>query len=1082
MKYIYSSPMRVYLCLGILALVGVYSGLQLPVSLFPNSSKPTVWVSISYGTSTSDEFVKTHGDNIERQIQGVSIDGKKVEKLGSEYGRFNVGYKVEFEWGTPANSALDEVKLVMNSYSSRFSREVRDSLRVRSWSNNAGFLALSYYSPERSLDELYDILEPALMSKLGKINDADGVHLYNPSKKEVSLEIIPETLAAYQLFPRDIEKAVRAALVGRNGGSIQIGPSNLQIQIPKQANSIEALSKILIPTPSGQRVHLSDVTKLDVGPEKNARRVFKTSGMASLILFADPKPGANVKRMAEEILAIVKEVAPSLPKDIQYKNLVDPSEFIRNAVSNVSHEVILGAFLAVLVLYFFIGSFRNVGTAAIEIPLSMILAFILMRMTGMNLNIISLGGLALSAGMNVDASIVVMENIFRHFEENKRPKTFEGRLALVLKAVNEVKLPVVASTIASLVVFIPLAFTSALTDAILGDLAKTVVFSHGFSAIVALILVPTVRLQLLSREKDAKPMRSPMERQIKFVETNYAKYLKIFINRPKVMASTCLGLVLVLGLLITVVLPKLPKEIIGTPDTDWVILGVRTKGNSLMQQMESIAEEKEAELLAKFGDKIKYTFVQIRGANKATLMARLKDKGDMDFVWKGLEKEFPNTPFTRFFVVPWNPAELPIPNPPHLRIVIRGGTLKERAARTKEIKELVMRDQVFPRVWTDPDTGHKEAVVFEPFHEQWALLEQQGNYFGLGDIADLARVATGGRSVGEIVLNDQNMNVRLSYPADRVKTPEDLGAIPIGVKEKLIPLKALGNISIRKMDPQVFREDGRSLFVISGKHNKGDHHKAPASQAKVAELLKVWKAKKMASPEGLKGPSVYMEDPAKDMNEAIEQLIWAISLSILLIFLVMIFQFGSIVNSLIVLVAVPLGIIGVIASLFVFGGTLSLNSALGVILLNGIAVANSIILVDFMKKLVDRGMVPREAAVVAARKRLRPILITSLTTLLGMMPIALGFGEGGKILQPLGIAVSGGLWFSMAMTLFIVPALQVYYLEYVASRKNKFATAGAVERVPIPGTTGLPEQSPFFSKGWKDAKNSKSDQSRDSLL
>jgi HAE1 family hydrophobic/amphiphilic exporter-1 len=181
-------------------------------------------------------------------------------------------------------------------------------------------------------------------------------------------------------------------------------------------------------------------------------------------------------------------------------------------------------------------------------------------------------------------------------------------------------------------------------------------------------------------------------------------------------------------------------------------------------------------------------------------------------------------------------------------------------------------------------------------------------------------------------------------------------------------------------------------------------------------------------------PTVTFEDASKDLNDAIRQLGTAVGLSILLIFLVLLLQFGSVMEPLLVLVSVPLGFIGVLVSLFVFRSTLSLNSILGVILLNGIAVANSIILVDFIKRLVEDGKTPREAAVDAARKRLRPILITSMTTVLGMLPIALGTGEGGRILQPLGIAVSGGLWVSMGLTLFLVPAMQVSYLEWRQSR------------------------------------------------
>ena len=279
----------------------------------------------------------------------------------------------------------------------------------------------------------------------------------------------------------------------------------------------------------------------------------------------------------------------------------------------------------------------------------------------------------------------------------------------------------------------------------------------------------------------------------------------------------------------------------------------------------------------------------------------------------------------------------------------------------------------------------------------------------------------------------------LGYPEGALRTAEDLAALPVGIGPKLVPLKALADVRGEDVPPALYREDDRELFLIYGKqHNEADQASAktrPCARKKsrkdVAEWLKARPAPVAAASDSDSSskPVVAFEDAEIDLHDALRQLATAVGLSILLIFITLVIQFGNVVNALLVLVAVPLGFIGVLASLFVFRSTLSLNSVLGVILLNGIAVANSIILVDFLKRLVDRGFSPVDAAIEAGRKRLRPILITSLTTILAMLPIAAGLGEGGRILQPLGIAVSGGLWVSMGLTLFVVPALQVAYLQ-----------------------------------------------------
>ncbi len=1022
--------------LGFLGLLGIYAGFNLPVSLFPNSSKPVVWFSIPYGNLTSEEFLNTHGKAIENQVRGITVDKAEVEVIQAFYGRHSAEFEVFFKWGAIPNTALKEVQTLVNSYVARLSDESRDGLRLWLNNENSGFFAVSFFSETRDLDDLYDYLEPLIGPKIAKVKDAQDPVLWNPSSKEVRVEFNPNTMAALGLFPRDVDQAIATSLGGRNGGALTIGNSRLQVEMPRQLQKAEDLKHVPIISPAGRMVHLGDFAHISVGPKTQDSKSFKTNGAPSLILFATPRPGGNVKRMSEELLQVVTELMPTLPKDIQYRVLVDPSEFIRSAVENVFHEVAIAALLAVFILFLFIGSVRNVITAAIEIPLSMILAFILMRWTGMNLNLISLGGLALSAGMNVDGSVVVMENIFRHFELEPGPHDAPSRLRLVMKAVSEVRFPIIASTIASLVVFLPLTLTSDLSYAILGDLAYAVVFSHGFSAIVALLLVPTVRLHLMQSGKDVGHSHSPIEKQLKGLESWYGRTLGRFLLAPKFRLGSYAGLSLALVLLVLLVIPRLPKEIVGVPDTDWMVLSINTEGNTLVKQMEVQTEEIEKQLLTEFGSKVRYTFSQVRDPNRGNLMARLKNKGEMREVWKALEKRFTNTPLLRFWVGPWNPSELPIPNPPDMRIAVRGGTLLDRASVAKEINDLMEEKKVFPRIEMQPKADMTFSLVLSPYNEQWESLRQQGARFSAGDLADLVRVATQGRRTAYLPLKDRQTEIVFQFPQNYATSVEDVAALPVGVSSKIIPLKALARVERQEALPSLFREDQRELFVVKGRVPSNELKKDTAPYLAKAKLaVAEWESKRPKPVPGAVAPTVTFEEASTELKDAIHQLSVALALSVVLIFLTMLFQFGSFAEPLLVLVSIPLGFIGVLISLFVFGSTLSLNSILGVILLNGISVANSIILVDFIKRLVDSGMSPKEAAIEAAQKRLRPILITSLTTVLGMLPVAIGLGEGGRILQPLGIAVSGGLWVSMGLTLFLVPALQVSYLEW-RSREN----------------------------------------------
>lgn len=1039
MNYLYSSPLRVYLCLGALALCGIYAGAKLPISLFPNSSKPIVLVGLPYGNLTPTEFMHQHGNHLESQLRGISSDAAEVEKTRTFYNQGSLQFEIEFMWGSQARSAIREVETVVQSYAAQLPDEIRSRMWIEPDTKASGFYIASFYSATRSLDELYKIIEPVIVPELTELRDAASPVFWNPTEKEIRIELNIERMSAFQLLPKDIEQAVRLALIASNGGTITVGLQKLTVQLPRLINGLDDLKHILIPTPSKQSIHLSDVARIDYDLKTLNTWSFKTNSAPSLFLFVRPRLTGNIKRMSEKITDILKTSMSKLPGDVEYKVIVDPSEFIRSSIQNVFQEVAIGAFLAVLVLFVFIGSFRNTVTAAIEIPISMILAFIPMKLSGMSINLISLGGLALSAGMNVDASVVVMENIFRHFKKQKNQQNAESRLRIVARAVNEVKFAVISSTLTSLVVFLPLAFTSDLSYAILGDLAKAVVFSHGFSALVALILVPTIRLHLMSKGKDWVS-DSPFEKYISKLEDYYVNSLSRFVYNQKLQNLTYMTLAGVLILLSILIIPNLPKEVIGSPVTKDIMLMVSTEGNTVLKQMEDLSDEVEQKLQTRFGSQIEYSIVNSFDPNQSWILARLKDKAQMRAIQKKMQNFFKNTPTVKYNISPFNPAELPIPNPPQLRIAVRGGSLDDRVTLTRDLYQLLDENQVFPRLWTVPSISKTDSVILEPHSQIWSNLKNQNSNISPIDIADLVRVMTNGKKIGDVIIDDFKKNIFMKYSSQlKGMNVEEIGSIPIGMESHLVPLKALTQVKLVESRPAIYQENQRELFLIFGKLNNEDSFRITQERLnKAKDLVKKWILFQNQQQKSRIGssPTIMFEDAAIDVHEAINQLLFAFLVSIALIFLILILQFGDIVNALLVLVAIPVGLIGVLLSLFIFQSTLSLNSILGVILLNGIAVANSIILVDFLRQRVKQGLPPSLAALDAAKKRLRPILITSLTTILAMLPIALGFGEGGQILQPLGIAVSGGLWVSMGLTLLLVPALQVRYLEWKLKKQN----------------------------------------------
>jgi HAE1 family hydrophobic/amphiphilic exporter-1 len=1031
MQGLYSKPLRVYLILGVLAICGLLSGTQLPISLFPMSNQPVIAVNLSYGSLSSQQFLESLGNLVESKLRGVKVLNQGVENLSAEYGDQSAHYLLKFAWGVDPDEARRATELTAASAVAGREQNIVRSLSVHSWRQNQGFLALSFYSPLRSLDELYEILNPLVVPISGKVPDAAGFNLYNPSFKEVTIKLSPEKLALYQINTIQIEKAIGEAVTSLGGGSMKVGQKEMQLILPKLANSVESLGFIRVNSGmaagsgGANSVLLKDVAQISLAISKSGTQKFKTSGVESLILFANPKEGGNIKNMADDIMREIKNIEPQWPKDVEYKILVNPSDFINESIMGVLREVGIAALLAVIVLFLFIGSLKNVATAAIEIPLSLVMAFLLMRLTGMNLNLISLAGLALSAGMNVDASVVVLENIFRHFEGKPRNLSYADKLKLIIDAVEEVRVPIIASTIASLVVFLPLVFTKGLTNSLLGDLAKAVIFSHGLSAVVALILVPTIRLQILKRG-EILHIGSPIESSIAKLETFYNKSLSFFLHSMKAQQITLVSLIVSLPLLIGLVIPSLPKEVIGRPETDWLVTGISSPVINTTREMESEISNYEAELIKNYGSEIKYTFTQIQGSNNAFTMLRLDSRKKVDELSAKIEEAYKNTPTKFYFVEKWNPSELRIPDPPDMRLEIIGGSAENRLRLSEDLMAKFSDQGIYDNVSANPPAQRRQLVSID-------LLNQLGggsDALSAGMISHYLRTATDGLFIDNMNVGVKSFPMYMRFPEERTSNLAEIRALPVGVDGKLVPLGAFAQFRMQAKLPDVHRENQTPMVIIQGRMNKVNKSQSKEHQKKALKVIEEQRLK-LAENKNIPAaekPSLNLPNADQELRDALDQLRLAVIISAILVFLTMIIQLGDVVQASLVMVAIPLGIIGVILSLFIFRSSLSLNSGLGTILLNGIAVANSIILVDFIQKLFDSGKSAHAATVEASTTRLRPILMTSLTTGLGMLPIAFGLGEGGKILQPLGIAVCGGLWFSTLLTLYVVPALQYHYL------------------------------------------------------
>ena len=1017
---LFSQPKRVFAILGLLAMLGVYCGLTLPISMYPASSRPTVQMWIPYANLSAETFQQQYGSIIEGRINRVSNEETKVDTIKAEYRDSNAYFTITFNWGVPFDRALKEIETVKASVSGMLPKEIADNIGVWQQNRNSGFFAASLYSDNLSLKELYDKVNPLLRHHLEKVEDAETALLWSPEMYILDIRLLPDKLAQYGLLPRHVRSMVQESLNSFSGAKVNFGTSPQQFIIEAELADEKDLEQLSFRL-GDKRVFLKDIAEIQYGKDVNRDRSFKTDGLSSLILFASPKSGANVKKMSEDIMNIIQEKSVSFPKGTQFRIIVDPAEAINKSVANLIKDVFLAAAMAVLVLFIFIGGIKNIGTAVVEIPLSMILSFIVMKQTGMNINLISLGGLALAAGMNVDASIVIMENIFRHRQiwakAGKACHSFSQRLELVSSAVREVAFPVILSITTTLIVFIPMALTSDLTNAILGDLARAVIYSHAISALVALVVVPIVRILVLKYySNDTSAL---MDKPLESLKNGYEKILLKMI-KIKGIKLYAIGIPLILAFSVTMILaPNLPKEVIGKPGSDWIYMYVGAQDSSSGRHMENILQENESKARELLGDRVDYTWVQKYNKTGGEMMLKLFHRDDMEEAKQILKDNFPNSRDRYFSVDSWNPAELPLPKEWHFKATVKGTDETEIYNTASKLRVFLKENDFYERTQLDPGSSSVYSYYFIPYKGALAGLKKAGADFSFGDFADISRLTSEPIELGNVRYKNTSTPIKLSLKDRRYNSPDQLESYPIRVGEKVVPIKALGQFKHIKKPTSILYKDQNQIIQVHGTmaddKKRGWESHLTQVEAEVREHLD----EIITSPEN----TIEFEWPQEELKEALGQLKTSLLLSLALIFFILWMQFQSVKQVGIIMMTVPLGLIGVILALTVFNSYLSLNSALGIILLNGITVNNSILLTDVVNSLKAGGLRGSDLIITAVNKRIRPILITSLTTMLGMFPMALGLGDGGKILQPLGIAVTCGLLFATTLTLFVVPLL-----------------------------------------------------------
>ncbi|MBI9099028.1 MAG: efflux RND transporter permease subunit [Spirochaetaceae bacterium] len=1002
----------------VLLLFGFIVVSRLPVMMYPKTRRPRVQIDLRHSGISAIDFQDQYADRIEPRLLSL----KNLELLETTYSTDSSRFNLTFDWNIESDEARTAVENIMVTINSSLPGEIQDSYSVRyREGENAGYLVMGLTSESTASETLYQILKTNLESKLNQLQDVEEIGFYNTRRLLVDVTLDQKKMLSYGITINDVNTALQAGFLPQPLGSMKTSDGRLSLRLEKNSRDLESLPRLEIKKVGDSSITLDDIAVLDIRYTLPSR-VFLVDETPAVQLTATPVEGGNINAMTNEIERIMQEAKEGnlIPEDTNFALYLDPAKYIQKSIDNVIQAAMIGGILAVLIVFLILGEWKNTLLIAASLPVTIILNFLFMGLFEVSINLISLGGLALAVGMIVDSTIVVMENIHRHRRESQETSDeSKDWKTVVLDSVAQVRSPVIASTLTSVLVFLPISFTAPLTNAILGDQARTVVFCLLVSLVVSLTVVPLISYYLFRNKKRLTKTPGFLQTHIENIDTRligtYRKTLQWLLHR-KIRAL--IFLLLAFGSLVAsvlIILPKIPKEIISTPSSDRIVLFFRNANISDTEElMKEVLPQMNERIITILGDKLVQKYTNLSGRFNQTFLD-LRSSKDTEEAMTLLQQEFISEGDWYYSVLAWDPAALPLPMSFDFQLSLYGPDPETKVDLLISIQELLNQEKYFQRIFTRPSSSITEQLNLTPREETIGKLPPWNE----SSLSSLIRRILSGTS--SISLSDgvEDVQVSVDYPAEDLDSREELEDFLVPWNQNFVPLKHFFDFSTSKGVSQIYsqnREPAFQLFGLAG------FRISDAERLRIQRETEAYLQGVLILPEGYR---YTFDNPRIEMDKSIESLFIALVISIVLIYILLAFQFNSLWIPVIILVTIPLGFIGVILSLWIFKSTLNLNSLLGTILLGGIVVNNAIIMIDFYMKSRKQFTDYKAALVSSASIRFKPIVITTLTTIFGMLPLAISLGEGSNILQPLGIAVSGGLLVSTILTIFAVPSIIV---------------------------------------------------------
>ena len=1000
-------PIFAVVCSIVIIIFGAIGYSFLGVREYPAIDPPVVNVRTSYTGANAEIIEQQVTEPIEKAVNGV----EGVKNITSSSSQGGSSITVEFELGVDLEKAANDVREKVSQVAGRLPQDIDAPPTVaKQDSDSEPIVFIQMQSNKRTLLDLSDLAENIVQERLQTIPGVSGVSLYGQSPA-MRIWFDPVRLSAYKLTIQDVKSALDRENIELPGGKVRGNTTEMTVKAYGKLTTEEDFNDLIIKQTEGKSIRLKDVGYAIIGPE-NEESATRKNNIPSVNLGVVAQPGSNQVAIADELYKRIDVIKKDLPPDIILEVGYDKTQFVRKAITEVKETLMIAILLVVIIIFLFFREWSIAFRPLIDIPVALVGAFFIMYIFGFSINVLTLLSLVLATGLVVDDGIVVTENIYKKIEQgmDKWKAAREGS--------KEIFFAVISTSITLAIVFLPIIFLQGFVGRLFREFGIVVAGAVLISAFVSLSLTPVLNIYLTKKNVHKHSwFYTKSEPFFRGMESGYQRWLAAFMRKrwiAFIIVLACVGAIYFVG-------SKLPSELAPMEDRNRLRTSVIAPEGTDFDYMDKVVYD----ITEKIMDSVPERYVILSfapsysgsgGSNAASISIGLVDaserKRSQNEIVQSMNKMFKDYTDVRVLVLQEQTISVGQSSRGQLPVqyVLQNLNFDKLKEKVPQFIDEVVKSPVFQ--------GNDVNLKFNKPELHVTIDRLKAGELGISilDISNTLQLALSGRRFGYFIRNGKQYEVIGQVDRKDRDAPLDLKSFYLRSKTgQLIQLDNLVTIYETATPPTIYHYNRLESAIVSAGLANG---KTLGDGIKEMERI----SKKVLD----ESFTTSLSGSSRDFAESSSNTQNAFLLALVLIFLVLAAQFESFVDPLIIMITVPLALAGAVISLSVFGQSLNIFSQIGIIMLIGLVTKNGILIVEFANKQREKGMNKIDAVLDASVARLRPILMTTLATALGALPIAMALGSAGKSRIPLGIVIIGGLMFALVLTLFVVPALYSY--------------------------------------------------------